>query len=505
MSKILNIEQIRQWDAYTIENEPISSTDLMERAATTAFNRIQKFYGKKIRNKEFLIFCGTGNNGGDGLVIARKLIQLGCKATIFIVKTGSHPSSDFNHNFQLLKELNSKIIENEILSEFSTFELSKKAIIIDAILGSGLRRKVEGEIAEIIMAINDNKSKKWSIDIPSGMFADIHSEGLSIHANYTISFQTPKLAFYFAENESRVGKIYIENIGLNTSFYKSLYSNLQEIKSKNVEKLIKKRSKHAHKGTFGHAILIAGSYGKMGAAVLAAKACLRTGVGLLTTHIPKCGYDIMQISLPEAMVIADNDIWQVSNIYLKQYNAIGIGPGLGTSKETYLAFKQLLQKIQNPIVIDADALNLLSYYPDLQDLIPKQSILTPHPKEFERLFGITNNDFERFELLRTKAQSLQLNLILKGAHTIVATSDGKAYFNTSGNPGMATAGSGDVLTGIILSLLAQNYIPKEAAIIGVFLHGIAGDFAAKQKSQQALIASDIIDNIGNAYKSINQK
>lgn len=502
MSKILNVEQIRQWDTYTIENEPISSLDLMERAASAAFNEISIFYKKKLKNKTFHIFCGTGNNGGDGLVIARKLIEEGCEVKIYILKTGNSASSDFLQNLKSLNELTQNIVNSEVFNEFTKNTFNKNSIIIDAILGSGLKRKAEGEIAEIINEINKTDVIKWSIDIPSGMFADQHSEGISINADFTITFQTKKLGFYFAENAKRNGKVIVVDIGLSRTYYKSLSVDYQEIKKEMLSSFIKPRLQHSHKGTFGHAFLIAGAFGKMGAAVLAAKSCLRSGVGLLTTQIPKCGYDIMQVSVPEAMAIVDNDIWQISNITLKHYDAIGIGPGIGTSKETYSALKQFLSKNSNPLVIDADALNLIAYHADLQPFIPKYSILTPHPKEFERLFGTTTNDFERFDLLRKKAVELQVFIVLKGAHTIVATPEGKAFFNTSGNPGMATAGSGDVLTGIILSLLAQKYSPQEAALLGVFLHGKAGDFAAKKWGENALIASDIVQNIGKAFQKI---
>jgi ADP-dependent NAD(P)H-hydrate dehydratase / NAD(P)H-hydrate epimerase len=504
MPKIFDIDKIKQWDLYTIENEPISSLDLMERAANTAFEVIFEAYKKKLHHRTFHIFCGTGNNGGDGLVIARRLKENNANVRVYIVPTGSQSSPDFLTNLQKLKEYEVEIkeITQEKQLNYASFE--PKDVIIDAILGAGLNRKVADELSKIFDYLNKSLPTIWSIDMPSGLFADKNSNGVCISAGYTLTFQVPKLAFFFAENAAYLGKVMVLDIGLHPDFYKKCEVRYETMTKKNLSVLIKQRKKHSHKGTFGHALLVAGSYGKMGAAVLAASACLRAGVGLLSVQIPKCGYDIVQIAVPEAMVIADSDIWQISQIAIKSYQAIGIGPGIGTSKETYLAFKQLLNKWTQPIVIDADALNLIAYYPDLQPLIPNKSILTPHPKEFERLFGATQNDFERLELLQKKAVSLNVVIILKGANTIIACPDGSVFFNTTGNPGMATAGSGDVLTGILLSLLAQQYDPKDAARLGVFLHGLAGDIAAQKNGEAALIARDIVAQLGKAYCKLHK-
>jgi NAD(P)H-hydrate epimerase len=265
-----------------------------------------------------------------------------------------------------------------------------------------------------------------------------------------------------------------------------------------IAKIVKTREKHSHKGTYGHSLIIAGSYGKIGAAVLASQACLRAGAGLLTTYIPKCGYEIVQISIPEAMCLTDENEHYISKLPdTTLYSSIGIGPGIGknpvTKTVTKTVIKQLFTSIKKPIVIDADALNILSENNKLLEILPKNSILTPHRKEFERLVGKCKTLTECFEKQKQFAKKHTCIVVLKEANTCICNQEGKLFFNTSGNPGMATAGSGDVLTGIITGLLAQNYQPLEAALIGVYFHGKAGNEALQFKSESSLIASDIID------------
>jgi NAD(P)H-hydrate epimerase len=496
--KIFSAEQIKAWDAYTIENEPITSIDLMERASHAFVDYLTAFYSAK--NIDTIhIFCGSGNNGGDGLAIARLLSNQKKKVLVYHIPTSTTLSSDFVTN---LNRLETPIISLE--QDFPNFNFQKNDIIIDAILGSGLNRNVENSIAQLIQLINDSNITIWSVDIPSGLFADTLSNGISIKANYTLTFETPKLSFFFPENAEAIGDFFYLSILLNVDYQNFTKSNNFYTTLAFAKKIIKSRSKFSHKGTFGHALLVAGSYGKIGAAVLSAKACLRSGVGLVSIHSPKCGYEILQTSVPEAMVISDNDIWQVTKINQKDYDAIGIGPGIGTSKETAIAFETFLKSQQKPLVIDADALNLLSYYPELQQFIPLNSILTPHIKEFERLFCVSKNSMERNDLQRRKAIELGVIIVLKGAHTCIALPDGNCFYNSTGNAGMATGGSGDVLTGIILSLLSQKYASEDAAILGVFLHGLAGDSAKEKFGEEALIANDIIEYLGSAFKTIHK-
>ena len=499
--KIFSASQIREWDNFTIQHEPISSIDLMERASQT----FVKWFVEKISDtsKLIFIFCGQGNNGGDGLAIARILQEHFYEVEIFICKIGDSPSEDFSKNLKRLPHFqNIKIHQIEKNDAFPKME--KQGILIDAIFGSGLNRPVEGYWGELLEHLNQQNQTIISVDIPSGVFADQPTEGISIHADFTFSFQAPKLAFLFPKNENRVGEWEFGSIGLHPGFLEKTESNLFYLEKKYIQGFRKHRKKYAHKGTFGHALIIAGSYGKIGAAILAAKAALRTGAGLVSIHAPKCAYEILQISSPEAMVSIDEHDLYFSKIKdLKKYKAIGVGPGLGTESITANGLKVFLEKINIPIVIDADALNLIAENKKWFKLIPPDSILTPHPKEFERLFGETKNNFERNNLQRNISKKYNIYIVLKGAHTCISTPEGKCYFNSTGNPGMATGGSGDVLTGILTSLLSQGYNSLETSILGVFLHGFAGDVALGESiSQESLIASDLIDNIGKAFNEL---
>jgi hydroxyethylthiazole kinase-like uncharacterized protein yjeF len=505
--KILKADQIRSWDQYTIEHEPIASIDLMERAATKCFEWLDK-NGWFVQS--FAIFCGKGNNGGDGLAIARMLADRGCKVSVYILEFGHKGTDDFQTNLARLHQ--SPAVDIHFIQEESNFHpLSHETVIIDALFGSGLTRPLEGFTARLVDHINNSGCSVIAIDVPSGMSVDQSSKARLpdgqgnkiVKAHYTLSFQCYKLAFLVAENASFIGDVVILDIGLLPEFLLSLEADLELIDKAIIRSIYKPRNRFAHKGNFGHAMIIAGSYGKIGAAVLAAKACLRSGVGLLTCFVPKCGYDILQTAVSEAMVITDANssiITKIDEDVLK-YDSIGIGPGLGIASETRAAVKELISTYKKPMVLDADALNGLSREKTLPSL-PPGSILTPHPKEFERLFGECKNDFERIEKTLNNAKRLNCLIVLKGHHTFIACPNGKGYFNSTGNAGMATAGSGDVLTGMITSLLAQDHNSEDASILAVYLHGLAGDIAAKEFSKEAMIAGDIIDSIGKAFKQL---
>ncbi|MFN8345776.1 MAG: NAD(P)H-hydrate dehydratase [Spirosomataceae bacterium] len=491
---VFSIPQIRAWDAFTIANEPISSLELMERAASA----FVKWFCERFDDRQCVnIFCGMGNNGGDGLVIGRLLIQKHYTIKVFVVKHREKGSADFNENLKRL-ELQTPIrwIENET----DLPSLSSHDRIIDALLGSGLSHSPEGIPAAAIQAINQSNATVISVDIASGLFADSpnNPEAVIVKPTYTVSFQCPKLAFFQPQCADYVGDWQIVNIGLLPEYEQTAVTPYFYTASPEIKALLPPRRKYAHKGTFGHALLIGGSYGKIGAMVLSAKACLRSGTGLLTVQIPRCGYDILQTSVPEAMALPDWH-WMVNTTVpeLSGYSALGIGPGLGKDPLTLAMLRKLLVGLSQPLVLDADALNLISENRDLLSLIPKNTILTPHPKEFQRLLGQDPaNDYEKLELLRAFSQKYGVIVCLKGAHTAVALPDGSVHFNSTGNPGMATGGSGDVLTGIITGLLAQGISPAEAAIFGVYQHGAAGDRAAQKCTQPALIASDIINEMG---------
>ncbi len=497
MLKILSVDQIKKSDALTIEREPIASIDLMERASC-AFTT---WFVQRVDNtKKIGVVCGTGNNGGDGLAIARMLKDWNYDVSVWIVHGSGKESEDFLINKQ---RLTGKLSLVEITSTPSNNLFANYDVLIDAIFGSGLSRPAQGLHAQVINSINTSKAIRVAVDVPSGFFTDIPSQGEIVKAHYTVSFQLPKLAFLFPENSEFVGDWHVVKIGLDKKSIAEAETNHFVIERNDIKALVKLRHKFDHKGVYGKALLVAGSYGKIGAAVLSAKASMRSGAGLLTTHIPRCGYEIMQTSVPESMVSVDTDDNYFSVIpELNNVDSIGIGPGLGQSPKSKQALKELLQKFSKPIVLDADALNLLAADQTLIQLIPANSILTPHPGEFARLVGAWKNDFERLALQKDLAKKTNSIIVLKGAHTSIASPEGDVYFNTTGNPGMATAGSGDVLTGILTSLLGQGYDPLKAAFLGVYLHGLAGDLAAKSGSEQSLIASDLIDFLPHAYREM---
>jgi len=500
--KLFSAEQIRLWDQYTIQHEPIPSINLMERAAFQCVDWLER-HG--YTDKPFHIFCGKGNNGGDGLAIARMLSERKMTVSVHILEFGHKGTDDFQANLARLHQ-HPDVLIRFIQTQENFHALTSDDIVIDALFGSGLNRGLEGVTANLVQHINNSNSVVISIDVPSGLFTDRSSKGKTvIKADHTLSFQCFKLAFLVAENSSFVGEVHILDIGLHPDFYPTVSSNYELTDANLIRSIYKPRNKFGHKGNFGHALIVAGSYGKIGAAVLSAKACLRSGAGLLSCHIPKCGYGIMQTALPEAMVMTDFN----SSFNTKldddpaKYDAIGIGPGIGTASETKMMLKDILGSCKKPLVLDADALNIIASQKDLLSFVPKGSILTPHPKEFERMFGETENEFERIELALQKAIELNLVIVVKGHHTLIAAANGQAFFNSTGNAGMATAGSGDTLTGILTGLLAQGYVSVDAAVLAVFIHGLAGDIAAKKISMEAMLAGDIIDCLPEAFLNLS--
>lgn len=497
MIKILNGEQIRELDAYTIKHEPIPSIDLMERACRAFCS----WFTTHVDTRYTVgIVCGTGNNGGDGLGIARMLLDWNYSVKVWVVEGGGRESLDFKTNLQHLKE---KIQIQAIIKNYDKGLFAGCDVLIDALFGSGLSRPVEGISAEVIGCMNHAKAIRVAVDIPSGLMADAPSTGAIIKADHTVSFQLPKLAFFLPENHPYVGEWHVVDIGLSKAGLEQTQTNTFLLTKKDVVRLVKPQHKFDHKGRRGHALLIAGSYGKMGAAVLASRAALRTGVGLLTSHVPVKGYQIIQTSVPEAMVSID----QADECFsimpeMEPYSAIGIGPGLGKDKKTIQALRVVLEKINAPAVLDADALNIISENRELLALIKPGTILTPHPKEFERLAGSSKNDFDRLERQRAFSKQYRVVVVLKGAYTTITSPEGDLFINHTGNPAMATGGSGDVLTGILTASLAQGYPAVEAAQLGVWLHGLAGDEARRKLGQRGLIASDFTEHLPVAFASL---
>jgi hydroxyethylthiazole kinase-like uncharacterized protein yjeF len=499
--KIFSAQQIKEADRYTIQHEPIASIDLMERAAVKCFEWISQHFSKE---KKFLVFCGPGNNGGDGLAIARLLLVAGYTVEVYTLATTGKYSEDFLINHDRLQKMDPAIFK-QVSSIADLPPFYAEDIFIDAIFGTGLSKPITGLAAEIIKGFNSGGGTVIAIDMPSGLFADKASDHSSVivRATYTLSFQFPKLSFLFAEYAAYTGDWKILDIGISQKFIDSEPATHRLLTVSEVGSMLLPRKKFSHKGTYGHALLIAGSYGKIGAAVLAVKACLRSGAGLLTVHLPKCGYTIMQVANPEAMVSVDSHEEIISDeITVTKFSAVGIGPGTGVEDETQKAFYHLLKQTTKPLLLDADALNILSLHKDWLEQVPAYSILTPHPKEFERLAGKAANDFERHQMQIGFSKKYTLIIVLKGAHTCISIPSGECYFNTTGNSGMAKGGSGDVLTGLITGLLAQGYDSLSASLLGVFIHGYAGDMAKDAIGEIGMTAGDVCDFLPAAFKEI---
>lgn len=499
--KIFSANQLREADRLTIEKQQISSNDLMERAATLVFEEIHKrLEGADIPVK---IFCGIGNNGGDGLVIGRLLLEQGYDVTIYVVNYSDQRSKDFLVNYDRVKNMTKKwpvLLKSE--EDFPKINVGD--FVLDAIFGVGLNRPLIDWVAKLVRHINDSGAFVLAVDMPSGLMADepMPPESAVIKANYTISFQSAKLSFFLPDTAIYVGELQILDIGLDREYLQHTGGLAQLIGKLEAKAIYRPRNKFSHKGTFGHALMVGGSFGKIGSICLASTAALKAGAGMVTVFVPSCGYEILQTALPEAMVLTDPDENLLTKIdYDLEPTAVGFGVGVGTASQTVKAMRQLLQKNKKPMVIDADGLNILSLNKELLDLLPEGSILTPHPKELERLIGEWSNDFEKLERSRELCKKYNLILVIKGAYTFTLTAE-ETFINTTGNPGMATAGSGDVLTGILTAMLCQGYSPLSAAILGVYLHGSSGDIAAEKLSFEGVIAGDIATHTGAAILSL---
>lgn len=496
--KILNVDQIRALDQYTIQHEPIAPINLMERAALGFVDWFVDHFPNTTITK---IFCGLGNNGGDGLAIARLLLEREYPIEVYVVRYAPRESEDFMHNHRRLKLVTEHVHYVELSYDIPV--IRHNDVVIDAIFGSGLSRPTEGIVKSTIESINRAPATVVSVDIASGLYTDQPNAPTDtiIEPDYTIAFQLPKLAFVLPKNGRYVGDWHIVDIQLHKRYIDLAPTPYFFTQSRDARLLLHKRDRFSNKGSFGHALLLVGSYGKIGAAVLAARACLRSGVGLLSVQVPQCGYDIIQTAVPEAMCRADEDPNVLTGISTVEgpdpadYSTIGVGPGIGKAPDTLKMLRDLLPTLKKPIVVDADALNLLSENRELLDKIPSHSILTPHPKEFERLTQKWDNDYEKLTILRDFAKKYKVVVVLKGAYSAVATPDGDVHFNSTGNQGLSTGGTGDVLTGILTALLAQGYDPVEAAVLGVFAHGLAGDKAAEKRGPIGMIASDVIDSL----------
>lgn len=494
--KILTAQQVKVADAATVSTKNITSLELMEHAAMQCFNYIKNNFD--VYNSEIKVFCGVGNNGGDGLVIARLLADINVNVSCFIVHFSENQSKDFKLNYERLRKY--KNVECiDIKDSFKIPILSNTDLIIDAIFGIGLSKSPKGIAKKIIQHINNSNALTISIDMPSGLFAEytVEDKEAVIKADMVLTFQTPKLALLLPDNSTFSKSFEVIDIDLDNNFInaldvKNLYLTVDFVKN-----LYRKRTKFQHKGSFGHSLLIGGSYGKIGAIVLASKAALKIGSGLVSSYIPKCGYQILQTTIPEVMVEVDNEnLLQFFNVETHA-TGIGIGPGMGCNEKTAEGFINFIETYNKPLVLDADALNILSVRQDKFASIPENSVLTPHPKEFERLVGSWKNDYEKLNKLKDFSSKYKVVVVLKGAHTVVA-SNGFMYFNSTGNVALATAGSGDVLMGIITGLIAQGYVTLEAAILGVYIHGKTADIYTQKYPVETFTASELIELIPDA-------
>lgn len=495
--KIFKTSQIKALDAYTIEHEPIPSFDLMKRASSALFNELLHLIDKEA---SVYVFAGPGNNGGDALVVARLLKIVGFQLNVYLVSTYGRFSDDClaaRKEFEMMGGVVHVVDDATGLD----WNIKPEDCVIDGLFGSGVNRPLEGLYADVVKRINNSGATVYSIDIPSGLFGEDNRGNNTdsiVRANVTFTFQFPKIAFLLYENAPFVGEVKVLDIQLHPQGMATISSEYFLLGKEEAKSMLRKRSKFSHKGTYGHALLVAGSYGMLGAALLGAKSALRTGCGLLTVHVPSRCCDVLQMSVPEAIASLDSDEVAFSEVPdLSRYNAVGVGPGLGRREQSHLALSALLEQVTSPLVVDADALNIIAEEGWLPRL-PKSTIITPHPKEFDRLAGNSVSGYDRLEKQMALSKKYGIIIVLKGANTSIALPDGRCFFNTSGNPGMATAGSGDVLTGIILSLLAQKYTPEQSALLGVYLHGSAGDFAAEKFGQTGLMAGDIADYVGRA-------
>lgn len=491
--KILKAKQVQEADRYTIDNEPILSVNLMERAATRCSELFTEYYDFR---HPIYIFAGPGNNGGDGLVMARKLCEKGYEVSVFIIQFSDNFSEDFVINLERLENY-PEISVKKIKQAVDIPKLRENAVLIDAVFGSGLSRPVEGMPAEVIQSMNASGCDIVAIDAPSGLQAEENPDSFTaIRATYTFTFEFPFLSFFMPENEEYVGDFKVVGIDLSEAYTEEAETDYFLLKSEDIAPLIRQRRKFSHKGTYGHGLLFAGSYGKAGAALLAAEAAYRSGAGLVSAAVPSGNYQILQTAVPEVMLLIDSREKHLGDLpNIDRFDAVAIGPGIGFHAETEALLEELLQTLRHGLILDADALTMLGKRPELLQSVPPGSILTPHPKEFERIVGPQKNHYSRLMKQKALAKELQSVIILKGAHTAVCLPDGRCYFNTTGNPGMATGGSGDVLTGMLLGLKAQGYSSEDAALLAVFMHGAAGDRAARKKDTYSMIAGDIIDNI----------
>ena len=501
--KIFSSTQIHELDKYTIDHEPIKSIDLMERAASRIVAEIRHLC---TANNTIVVFAGPGNNGGDALAVARILASEGLKVKAWLFNTTGRLSADCKTNRDRLtgmKELDSFTM---VIDEFDPPTLDASTLVIDGLFGVGLNKPLTGGYASLVKYINASPSKVVSIDMPSGLMSESNEYNVRsniIRADVTVTIQQPKLSFLFAENQQFIGELKVVDINISKEGMAQVDAHVTILEEDDVRCRMRQRDDFAHKGTMGHALIIAGSRGMAGAAMLATKACLRSGVGKVTVHTPAANIIPLQIGVPEAILDIDPDnCFFTEAVSTDRFQAMGIGPGLGNNENSAITMIGQLRRAQCPIVIDADAINILATHKAWMQQLPAGCILTPHIGEFERLEGASSDSYDRLSKAIILADRQQAYIVLKGHNTAIVTPGGRIMFCPTGNSGMATAGSGDVLTGVITALLARGYAQADACLVGTYLHGLAGDIAAKKFGKESLMASDIIDALPEAFMRV---
>lgn len=504
--KVVTAAQCRQLEDYTLTHGQLSRLDLMERAAEAVAREVAELMATRER---LVVFAGHGGNGGDALAAARIVYQkLTCPVEVYLIRNERKLSQECQANKERLCRECPDVKMNEVVGQFNMPEIGRGDVVLDGLFGCGLSRPLTGGYAMLARQLNRGEGTIVSIDVPSGLMTEDNSENYRaniVRADVTLCIGALKPAFLMADNQSILGRWKVLDIGLLTDECTLEGPGYQIVEATAVGRLLRKRDLFSNKGTFGHGLLIAGQWGMAGAAVLAARAALKSGIGKVSVYTPQTNNDIMQIAVPEAIVKhAGRDNFMGPALILDAYSALAVGPGMGTQKDASLAMIKYVNGSRIPVVIDADGLNILADHKGWLYQLPANAVLTPHPREFERLFGECHDSFRMLEEARQSAKEYGVYIVLKGHYTAICNPQGDVLFNNTGNPGMATAGTGDALTGVLLSLLAQGYPVGDALQMGVYVHGLAGDIAAEEMGEEGMTASDLIACIPRAFKRLHE-
>jgi len=502
--KIFTNEQLQQIVRYSVDEEGLMLSEMIQRMAEGVTSEVVRLTSGTAR--PITVFAGPGNNGAEALSVARMLTDQGFAPVVYLFNIrGNSINRECRENREaLLATGRARLVE--IIDSMEPPELSERHIVIDGLFGAGLREPLSGGFMTLVRDINDSGAEVVSIDVPSGLMADWNPSTISrnvVHASVTCTAQYPHLSFFIADNAPMVGRVRIVDVGIGASASRNMATKFHFVEPTDVKRVLKPRPEFSSKADYGSALLIAGSYGMMGAAVIAARGALRSGAGKVTVHSARCGFNIIQSVVPEALFRPDkNDIVVTDMLAARDYDGVGVGPGIGTAEVTAQALEVMLKQYRKPLVLDADALNIIARRPILLTLLPPGTIITPHAREFDRLAGESSSAEGRLLKAIELARKHNIIVVLKGHYTATIRPDGKVFFNSTGGPAMATGGAGDVLTGVITSLLAQGYAPEISAVAGVLIHGAAGDIAARDLGSYGVTASDIAQSLAPAIKSL---